>query len=261
MSTEHIDLLARKFVDATQNRPVYVYWGTDELEYTADDAEAFLKNGDESAPTLADAFFDEEQTKDLALDSAVQDWLQGVSRNEDILAIIDEAEIDTDDIDEESLAREIAQHIREEYFDDVRFDESEFFKSAENGILTYGVLLTAGDPDHIYAAAPEIENAERLLVLTNGRVNVSPEKLLGAMKEVPDNFYSLWCVVSMPQRVLLDAFHGSKTIDVSSPTIYIGNFMMGAYYDFKIHGTLTLKLDEMSPYFAYLSEYYADEIE
>lgn len=182
-------------------------------------------------------------------------------KNGEIFEIIDEIERDTYDFDEESLAHEVVERVRENYFDDVRFDESEFFESVENGILTYGALLTAGDPDYIYATAPEIEDAEELLGLTNGRVNVSPEKLLGAMQEVPDDFYSLWCVVSMPQRVLLDAFHGSKTIDVSSPTIYIGNFMMGAYYDFKMHGTLTLKLDEMSPYFAYLSEYYADEIE
>lgn len=260
MSTERIDLLARKFVDATQNHPVYVYWGQDALEYTADDAEAFLTRGDESAPTLEDALFDEGRNQELSLDKAVLYWIREASKNEGVLEVINEVVTDGD-FDEESLAYEVAERVREEYFEDVRFDESEFFKSVEDGILTYGALLTAGDPDYIYATAPELEDAEELLGLTNGRVNVSPEKLLGAMQEVPDDFYSLWCVVSMPQRVLLDAFHGSKTIDVSSPTIYIGNFMMGAYYDFKIHGALTLKLDEMSPYFAYLDEYYADEIE
>lgn len=261
MSTEHIDLLARKFVGATQNRPVYVEWGTEPIHYTADDAAAFLQHGDESAPTLEDALFDKEQTKGLMLGATILDWFQDEANNGEIFEIIDEIEHDTYDFDEESLAYEVAGQVKKEYFYDVRFDESEFFKSVENGILTYGALLTAGDPDYIYTTASEIEDAEELLGLTNGRVNVSPEKLLGAMQEVPDDFYSLWCVVSMPQRVLLDAFHGSKTIDVSSPTIYIGNFGTGAYYDFKMNGTLTLKLDEMSPYFAYLNEYYADEIE
>lgn len=76
MSTEHIDLLARKFVGATQNRPVYVEWGTEPIHYTADDAAAFLQYGDESAPSLTDAFFDESQTREMALDEAALYWLQ-----------------------------------------------------------------------------------------------------------------------------------------------------------------------------------------
>ena len=65
----------------------------------------------------------------------------------------------------------------------------------------------------------------------------------------------------MPQRALLDAFHGSKTIDVSSPTIYVGNYSIGAYFDFKMSGSLKVRLDDMSPYFPYLNEYEASEVE
>lgn len=259
MSSELVDLLAKKFVDATQKLPVYVDWGFEALEYNADDAHAFLKNGDESAPTLSDAFFDEGQEQDKALDYAAEYWLQATSENDEIFEIINEAGVG--DFDEEALASEIAERVREAYFADVCFDESEFFKSVGDGILTYGVLLTAGDPDYIYTTEPELEDAEELLGLANVNIGVSPEMLLQAMHEVPDDFYYLWCVVSMSQRALLDAFHGSKTIDISSPTIYVGNYGMGAYFDFKMSGTLKVKLDDMSPYFQYLNEYIADEID
>ena len=81
------------------------------------------------------------------------------------------------------------------------------------------------------------------------------------MQEVSDDFYSLWCVVSMPKHVLLDAFHGSKTVEVSAPTIYVGNYGLGAYFGINMSGTLKIKLDDMSPYFQYLNEYIADEID
>ena len=259
MSSELIDLLAKKFVDTTQNRPVYVEWGAGAIEYNADDANAFLRNGDESAPTLSDALFDEGQSQDMALDYATRYWLQDASENDEIFEILNEAGVDG--FDEETLANEVAERVREAYFDDVRFDESEFFKSVEDGILTYGVLLTAGDPDYVLASEPELEDAEKLLELANVNIGVSPENLLQAMQETSGEFYSLWCVVSMPKHVLLDAFHGSKTVDVSSPTIYVGNYGTGAYSDFEMSGTLKVKLDDMSPYFMYLDEYFANEID
>ena len=259
MSSEFIDLLAKKFANATQNRPVYVAWVDGAFNYTADDAAAFLQYGDESAPTLSDALFDEAQLQDMALDRSVLYWLQESSNDDEIFEIVDEAGVDG--FDEDLLAREIAERVKEAYFDDVRFDESEFFNSVEGGILTYGALLTAGDPDYVLASEPELEDAEALLELANANISIAPERLLQAMQEVSDDFYSLWCVVSMPKHVLLDAFHGSKTVEVSAPTIYVGNYGLGAYFGINMSGTLKIKLDDMSPYFQYLNEYIADEID
>lgn len=260
MASELIDLLAKKFVDSTQNRPVYIGWGVGALDYSADDADSFLRHGDYSAPTLEGALIEEGHMQEVALGDACLEWLQEASDDEDVVALINESGVDVD-LDRESLACGIAERVREDYFEDVNFDEREFFKSAEDGILTYGVLLTPGDPGYVHVGEPELEDAEELLELANGSVGVSSEELLQAMREVPDDFYSLWCVVSMPQRALLDAFHGSKTIDVSSPTIYVGNYGMGAYFDFKMSGSLKVRLDDLFPYFPYLNEYEASEVE
>lgn len=260
--SDQFDALAKAFVESTRSNPIHVPWTRGTLQYSAEDAIAFIKRGDDSAPGFSDAMFYEEQEKFSAMRAQLEEWVEVMSESGELSELINEVAAgisDSDDMD--SIAFRISRPLVARYFDDVRFDERQFYKATGDGILTFGTLLANIGPNILTREDASTEQAEELLNRAQNRVKIAPERLAQLMNNTGGGTYSLWRTVSITQRMLLDAFNGNKTITLASPTIYVGNIVEADYVKFQSSGALTLKFDELNPYFPAVCEYDANEVE
>ena len=260
--SEQFDVLAKEFAESTRSEPIRVPWKRGTLQYSAEDAIAFIKRGDDSAPSFSDAMFYEEQAKFSAMRARLEEWVEDMSESGEFAELIDEAAADVNDSDDmDSIAFRISRPLIARYFDDTRFDEGQFYKATGDGILTFGAGLANIVASSLAREDVNTEHAEELLNRAQNRVKIEPERLAQLMNKVGSSTHSLWCVVSITQRALLDAFNGNKTVTLASPTIYVGNAVEADYVKFQSSGELTLKLDELNPYFPAVDEYEANEVE
>ena len=260
--SEQFDVLAKAFAESTRSNPIHVPWKRETLQYSAEDAIAFIKRGDDSAPSFSDAMFYEEQAKFSATRARLEEWVEDMSESGAFAELIDEAAADVNDSDDmDSIAFRISRPLIARYFDDVHFDENQFHKAVGDGILTYGAGLANIGASSLAREDVNTEHAEELLNRAQNRVKIEPERLAQLMNNTSGGTYSLWCTVSITQRALLDAFNGNKTITLASPTIYVGNIVEADCVKFQSSGALTLKFDELNPYFPAMNEYEANEVE
>lgn len=73
-----------------------------------------------------------------------------------------------------------------------------------------------------------------------------------AVQHAPSDFRDIWMLVSIP---LKDIEFEWKTLTVTNPTAYIGNALMGRYFDFVIPSTVTVHRDDVQASISWKESY------
>lgn len=86
--------------------------------------------------------------------------------------------------------------------------------------------------------------------------NVKYDELYYAVQNVPSDFRDIWVVMSVP---LKDFTSDWRSITVENPTLYIGNALMGGYFDFQADDTILVDRDDVLASIAWIDEYSSSE--
>ena len=73
-----------------------------------------------------------------------------------------------------------------------------------------------------------------------------------AVQNTPSDFRDIWMLVSIPLKEIEFEW---KTLTVTNPTAYIGNALMGGYFDFVIPSTVTVHRDDVQASISWKESY------